>query len=125
MNNTKIVISQQDNIFLIDPSNIIFIKSDNCYTNLHLKGDKRLLVVKSLAQFQRELSYDLHFIRVNQSYLVNLSCIERIDKKNKSIELIENHSVQFTITIKELLLKITQTSYPFTNVEIFVEKPGT
>lgn len=70
LSSEKIFISQQENIFFIDSNEIIFLKSDNCYTNLYFKGGRTILVSKSLSKFQKELHAE-KFIKVNQSFLVN------------------------------------------------------
>ncbi|UEG54020.1 LytTR family transcriptional regulator [Mucilaginibacter daejeonensis] len=105
MAHQKLMISQQDNIFLIEPSKIIFIQSDSCYTKIYLKGGQKILACKPLSKLERELQPDI-FIRVNQSFLINRYLIERIDKKRKSIELNENHSVSYTVALKALLKMI-------------------
>jgi len=96
------VITQQNSIHFIDFEQIIYLKSDNSYTSLFIRGGKTIMVSKSLAKFQKELE-SKHFIRVNQSYLVNKNHIESVDKRNKFIALYEDHSVHFTITLKKLM----------------------
>jgi DNA-binding LytR/AlgR family response regulator len=99
----KIILSQQNIIHFVDPSEIIFCQSDNCYTSLYLTNGERHVIVKSLTKFLLELNSD-SFIRVNQSYLINKNHIRRIDKKKKSIDLINNYSIPFTVSLKNLML---------------------
>lgn len=63
---------------------------------------KRLIASKSLTKIAKEqLSYP-GFIRVSQSYLVNINFISSINKKNKELVLSNEQSVPYTLTIKEL-----------------------
>ncbi len=102
----KVVISQQDNIFFIDPSEIIYMKSDNSYTNFYLRDGRQLLVSKSLAKVQKDFTSSV-FIRVNQSFLINKNYINCIDKKKRQLVLNENYKVPFTISLKVLLSLLT------------------
>lgn len=103
----KLLVSQQDNIFFIPSEEILYLQSDNCYTSIYMKGGRMIFVCKSLARLSKELE-SKSFIRVNQSYLINKYHIEKIDKKKKSIGLLEDHNIHFTITLKTLLDLINQ-----------------
>jgi len=103
----KIIIPQQNVIYLVNISEIIFCQSDDCYTRVYVVGGQRHLIVKSLTKFAKELNSPI-FIRVNQSYLVNKCYIKCIDKKNKCIGLLNDQNIPFTVTLKELLNLIGQ-----------------
>jgi DNA-binding LytR/AlgR family response regulator len=109
----RIIVSQQDYVHFIKPSNILLCQSDNCYTYLHLEDGKKLLIVKSLTKFHKELPQDI-FIRVNQSYVINKHFINCINKKKKCITLENCINVPYTITLKELFILIENnlTEYP-------------
>lgn len=107
MNNTKLIISQQNAIFFIDFDEIIYLQSDNCYTTIYLRGGKSIVASKTLTKLQTELDPKT-FIRIGQSFVVNRYTIGHIDKKKKCINLIESHNVGYTIALKNLLLMITQ-----------------
>lgn len=102
----KIIIPQQDVIHFVDPFQILFCQSDSCYVSIYLSDGRRHLVVKSLSKFSKELSPEI-FIRVNQSFVVNKTYITSIDKRKRSIKLIQDHDIPFTVTIKELMLMIS------------------
>jgi len=104
---SKIIISQQNLIHFIEPSEIIFCQSDNCYTSLYTVHDERYVIVKSLSKFTLELN-SAEFIRVHQSYLINKKYIQRINRKKKCIDLFNNHNIPFTITLKTLIFLISE-----------------
>ena len=115
----KIFLSQQDTIFFVKPEEIIFCQSDSCYTHVHLTSGKRILIVKSLTKFQKELP-SKHFLRVNQSFLINKQFVQSIDKKKRCIELETDHVIPFTVSLKELLVMMGKVAvailFPFMNL---------
>ncbi len=102
----KIIISQQNKIFLIKPEEILFCRSDNCYTNIHFLQGKQIFTVKSLTKLHRELISE-DFIRVNQSFVVNRRFIQTIDKKKRSIEMENGEFIPFTVSLRDLLALIS------------------
>jgi len=103
---SKIIVAHKDIVHVIDQSQIIYCQSDNSYTNLYLLNGQKILVVKSLAKFSAELDSSM-FIRVNQSFLINKEYIQTVNKRNKTIDLLNNYSVPFTVSLKALLMLIS------------------
>ncbi|MFC4143380.1 LytR/AlgR family response regulator transcription factor [Pedobacter mendelii] len=101
----RLIIPHNNVIHLVDPMDIVFCKSDNYYTHLHLSEGGQYLLVKSLARFEKELARP-EFIRVNQSYLVNMFHIKNINKKEKSLRLNCDTTIPFTISLKKLIAMI-------------------
>lgn len=101
----RLIIHTQDSLTLINEDEIAFCKSDNSYTSIYLYNQDMLLISKSLAKFSKELDYT-KFIRVNQSYLVNVNFIKVVHKKKKHIELLNNSKITFTKTIRQLVSMI-------------------
>lgn len=102
----KIVISSQDHLRFINEADILFCKSDNCYTYIFLCDSEELLISKSLAKFSKELNSN-NFVRVNQSYLVNIQYIRSIDKKKKLLHLTDMSQIRFTTSLKDLLVRLS------------------
>lgn len=100
------MVSSHESLRFVPYSDIVYCKSDNCYTSIFLSNGEELLVCKSLKKISQELDV-LLFVRVNQSYLINRDCIKLIDKKNKLIELVNSQRIPFTVTISELLSLIS------------------
>lgn len=92
----KIIINTQDYIHFINQQDILYCKSDDCYTNIHLVNNDSFMVCKSLAMFSKELC-SVVFIRVNQSYLINRNFVKFIDKKSKMIHMLNNVIIPFSL----------------------------
>lgn len=98
----KLLIRSQNYLHFIDQSDIVYCRSDDSYTVVYV-NNRSHTVSQSLAKFSKELD-EAVFVRVSQSYMINRKCVKAIDKKNKTIELVDNVFIPFTITLKELLL---------------------
>ena len=99
------LISSANHLYFVSQENIIFCKSDNCYTSFFLANCKELVICRSLKKVIAELSPEL-FIKVSQSYVINKTFITIVDKKKKMITLADNHIAPFTITLRELLTSV-------------------
>ncbi len=77
----KIIIKTTENIHLLDMKNIISCESDSSYTTIHtVEGDK-ILVSKTLKDYEDMLA-DCGFYRVHKSYLINLLQIKRFERQD-------------------------------------------
>ena len=61
---------------MVNVSSIIRCEGDNNYTHFYFEGGKKLLVSKTLREYERLLS-DAGFFRIYQSHLVNLYHVEQ------------------------------------------------
>jgi two-component system LytT family response regulator len=76
----KIVLKTQENIYLVELQNITYCESDGCYTHVNTTAGDRILISKTLREFDDMFS-DSGFYRVHKSYLINLSHINRFEKQ--------------------------------------------
>lgn len=77
--NKKLVLRTSESLHIINISDIYFCKSDNSYTTFFIRGQKPVIVSKSIKEYEELLSA-YNFIRPHQSYLVNMDAIACIDK---------------------------------------------
>jgi two-component system LytT family response regulator len=71
----KIAVPQLGSIRFIDLDEIISLQADSNYTIIHLKDMQKLVISKTLKDFE-ELLDENQFARIHKSYLVNLSYIK-------------------------------------------------
>lgn len=63
------------------PSSIIYLKAESNYTLVYLTNGEHVEVIKSLGSFEELLcNNELHFIRVHNSYIINIDYITRYIK---------------------------------------------
>lgn len=72
-------------------SDIIRCESDINYTTVFLKDKRKLLVSKTLKEFEGLLA-DYNFFRVHKSHLINLDLVKRYQKKSGGTVMMEDGS---------------------------------
>ncbi|MCK9424331.1 MAG: LytTR family DNA-binding domain-containing protein [Bacteroidales bacterium] len=85
----KIVLKTQGNIYLIDLQTITHCESDGCYTYVHTTAGDRILITKTLKEFD-EMFSDCGFYRIHKSYLINLTQIKRFEKQEGGFVILNN-----------------------------------
>ena len=77
----RLVLKTQESVHVVDLDDIIRCEADRNYTSFFLEGGKKILVSKTLKEYETLLSAH-NFLRVQQSHLVNIDYVDRYDKKN-------------------------------------------
>lgn len=75
----KIALKSADHISIVNVSDITFCKGEGNYTTFHLVDKRKILVSKSLGEYE-ETIHNNDFLRVHQSYLVNMNHILRYER---------------------------------------------
>ena len=88
-NQKKLVLKNLETVHVVGLDEILYIESDNNYSNFHLRDGRKILISKTLKSFEEKLRNE-NFFRVHQSYIVNLSCVSAFDKKNDTVMLLGN-----------------------------------
>ncbi len=77
----KIVLKTSESIHIVNVQDIVRCESDRNYTIFYFREAKKLLVSKTLGDFEEMLSH-YKFYRPHQSHLVNLNFIEKFEKSD-------------------------------------------
>lgn len=85
----KLVLRTSESLHVVNVGDIYFCKSDNSYTTFHFSGDDKILVSKSLKDYESLLN-EYGFYRVHQSFLVNLNHIKKVDKTDGGFIIMKN-----------------------------------
>ncbi|BDS10764.1 LytR/AlgR family response regulator transcription factor [Aureispira anguillae] len=100
----KITISTADSIHVIHVADIIYCESDKGYTTFYLADSQKVMASKILREYEDLLPKD-NFMRVHQSYLVNLNHVMRYDKKDKNFLVTTlNHKIPVSHRLKNKLI---------------------
>lgn len=73
---TRLAVPITEGIEFVDPQNIIYINADRSYSEIFLSNAKKMVVSKSLMDFQELLS-DHSFFRIHKSHLINLEHVKK------------------------------------------------
>jgi two-component system, LytTR family, response regulator len=88
----KIAFPSLQGLRLEEPQNIAYCESDNYYTNIHLKNGEKLVISKTLKEYDQMLQ-DEGFFRAHQKYLVNISFISSYAKSDGGYLTLENGAI--------------------------------
>ncbi len=89
MQTKKLVLRTSESLHIIDIRDIYYCKSDNSYTTFYFKENEKILVSKSLKDYESLLT-EYGFYRAHQSYLVNLNHIKKVDKSDGGFIIMKN-----------------------------------
>lgn len=106
--NKKLVLKTSDSIHIVDISDILFCKSDNSYTTFFIHENEKIIVSKSIKEYD-ELLCEYGFFRPHQSYLVNLNHVKKIDKSDGSFIIMKNKKeIPVSLRQKKNLLQLLE-----------------
>lgn len=105
-NKKMIALPLSDKIEFVEIMNIIRCESDGNYTFFYLKSGEKLLISKTLKEYDELLS-PINFLRVHQSHLINLNEVKSFVKTDGGYILMKDGS---SITIsrqrREMVLRV-------------------
>lgn len=93
-------------------SDILFLEADGSYTTIHTIDHKPIVVSKRLKLFENSL-FNIHFIRVNRNYLVNLFHIVEINKRDYFLTLSNGSQLEFSQRKKDDLIDFVKARTSF------------
>ncbi len=87
-------------------NDIIRCQSDINYTTIFLKDKQKIIVAKTLKEFE-ELLTEYNFYRVHNSHLINLACIKSYNKgKGGFVIMTDNSEIEVSTRRKDEFLKM-------------------
>ena len=82
VNDSAIIIETEKFIKVLSIRNILFIRADECYSEINTSAGKKILISKTLKETQSYFP-DKHFFRCHKSYLINMQYFKELKKKSK------------------------------------------
>lgn len=80
----KIVINQNTGVELLDTNEILFLKGNGAYTEIHKNDGGYIMTSKNLKQFEEMLSELPHFFRTQKSFIINTRFVKQLQKEQGS-----------------------------------------
>jgi len=104
--NKKIILKNQESIFLLNVEDIIRCESDGSYTIFETTDKQKILVSKLLKDYDTLLS-DSGFLRIHRSHLINLKHIKRFDRHDGGNVVMSNGTqIPVSTSGRERLLEL-------------------
>ena len=106
--NERLALHTQDKIHIVNINDILRCESSVNYTEFHFNGGKKLLVTKTLKDFEDLLS-DQGFYRVHQSHLVNTKFIKEYVKTDGGYLLMaDGYNVPVSVRKRPEVMKMLE-----------------
>lgn len=100
----RLAIPTLEGFEMINVADILYLEADNSYTSFHFKNGDSLVSSKGIGYYEEEFE-DEPFLRVHQSYIVNLNQVRKyIRADNGYIILSNNKAIRVSKSRKEELL---------------------
>lgn len=104
----KLAVPTPKDILFFSPDSIQYLQSDNNYTILHFDHHKPVVSAKNIGYYE-ELLEGKSFMRIHNSYLVNVKKIARFVKgKSAYVELENGVSLEVSVRKRDTLLRLLQ-----------------
>jgi two-component system LytT family response regulator len=92
---SKLMVPTKDGMIFLKVNEIVRLQSESNYTLFYLIGNKKVLVAKTLKNFEEKLmSYN--FMRVHQSHLINLAHMKEIDHGDNFVLMTDGSKVEIS-----------------------------
>jgi two-component system LytT family response regulator len=102
----KIILKNQESIYLLNVDDIIHCESDGSYTVFETFDNYKIVVSKNLKEYDALLSQS-GFLRLHRSHLINLKHIKRFDKHDGGYIVMSNGSqIPVSTSGRERLLEL-------------------
>ncbi len=88
----KIVLSDTQNIHLVDIDDIMYCMAVSNYTHFYLEDNREIVISKTLKHYD-DLLQDSGFFRVHQSYIINLKYFGRYSKRDSGEAVLKNGKI--------------------------------
>lgn len=102
-NQKKIALNTVDKIHIVQIEDVIRLESDVNYTRFYFNDGSKLMVTKTLKEFDKMLS-DQSFIRIHQSHLVNTNFIKEYTKQDGKLVLKNGDRISVSSRKKSTLM---------------------
>lgn len=107
----KICVPVVTGLVFLEIADIIRCESEVNYTTIFLKDKQKLVVAKTLKEFEEMLS-EYNFFRVHNSHLINLAYIKSYNKgKGGFVTLADNSSIEVSTRRKDDFIKAIERQY--------------
>jgi two-component system LytT family response regulator len=91
----KLMVPTKEGMIFLRVNEIIRLQSESNYTLFFLIGNKKILVAKTLKNFEEKL-LAYNFLRVHQSHLVNLAHMKEIDHGDNFVLMVDGSKVEIS-----------------------------
>lgn len=101
---SKLMIPSSSGFRIVDPQSIIYLKAEGSYTKIYLQDKTTVLATKNMKEYETKLPV-AKFIRVHNSYVINIDHLYGFDKILEEFHLHQGHRVPVSVRRKQAVLE--------------------
>lgn len=101
----QIALRNAESIYRVAIDDIVSYEADKNYTLFHLNNGEKILVSHSMKEYD-DLLLNMSFMRLHQSYTINLKHLKRFDKDSSEVVMSDNSKIPVSHRRKEELMRI-------------------
>lgn len=105
----KIALNTIEGVEFINLDEILYLKASSAYTEIYLNKGHCIIASRTLKSFEEALSNP--FVRVHNSYIVNMNFIKNFDKSDAVLYLENGQSIAVSKSKKDQLLKAVYKTF--------------
>lgn len=103
---TKILLSDNESMHLVKTEDILWCTAEGSYTRFKLLDHSEIMVSKNLKSYEDLLS-ERDFVRIHNSYLVNINHIKRFERSEGGVVIMQNDGIlPVSVRKKDSLMSI-------------------
>jgi len=103
----KLVLKTQESVHIVEIDDIIRCESDKNYTLFFFNNSKKILVSRTLKDFDVLLA-GLTFFRAQQSHLINLNYVERYNRHEGTIIMKDGSAIPLSLAKKDQFFDVLE-----------------
>ncbi|MFZ4705106.1 MAG: LytR/AlgR family response regulator transcription factor [Bacteroidales bacterium] len=101
----QIALRNAESIYRVAIDDIVSYEADKNYTLFHLCNGEKILVSHSIKEYD-DILLSMNFIRLHQSYSINLKHLKRYDKEENEAVMSDNSKIPVSHRRKEELMRL-------------------
>lgn len=88
---SKVIVPQPNGFTTIETEEIIRLEGDDCYTHVYLSDGKKIMVSRTLKEFENVLNEEM-FFRIHKSHIINLSYFKEFTQLDGGFAIMKDGS---------------------------------
>ena len=93
----RIYINTQKQILVFNLTDILYLKAEGSYTNIHLLNGKVIVSGKNLKSYSQQVLLNPDFIKIHRSYIINQSHLTSINKTKDGMIFLFNNNDKISV----------------------------
>lgn len=94
------------NYVLINPSAVLFLEADRQVCNINLTDGSRMVAVRHLGYYKKELLQTFQFLELSKSHMVNAAHVVKYSPRDRVVQLSSGHTLPVAKSRQEYLNKL-------------------